>query len=326
MQMNKKEMLKLECKARHCMDRANELIACDGKEQEAVQSANNACIIYGSLAEADEELYLAPLIDCLLECASVELIAFEPDRAENNCKKIASLCEKLGRRDPQKASAKICNAYYTLSVAAMMQDDREKEVEALTLLMQCCKRLSRNDNDSYRQDYLDALFRLAFCHYKQERYDQAEAEYVELAELVEHVQLDYMSEPRHMKAQVYEDWGRLYWVQGRFDEAHEKLNGAIEVYNQIGCGGRSLAQVLEVKARCYQEQGLQEAALSMMEAAINAEPDNADWYDTKGYFLLQDGDENAAKQLWKKVLEMEPDHLKYGYSDLYESLKERNII
>lgn len=324
--MNKEEILHLERKAQRCMDRANELIAYDGKEHEAVQHANNACIIYGTLMEADEERYLAPMVDALLECASIEFMAFEPERSEAHCKRIIDLCTRLGEHFPQEAAAKRNEAYYTLSVAAMMQRDLEKESDALTQLLESCRRLSRYDDDKYSQSYLEALLRLAFCHYKQEQYDKAEAEYVELAQLVERVQTDYMEEPRGMKAQVYEDWGRLLWVQKRLDEAHQKFDVAITVYDQIGCGGRNLARVLEVKARCYQEQGLYEEALRTIEEAISVEPDNADWYDTKGYFLLLGGDEKGAKRMWAKVLEMEPQHLDYGYSCLYETLKERELI
>lgn len=316
----------LEHKAHRSMALANKLVVEEGKEQKAVKLANNACVIYGILADVDEGGYQVPLIDTLLQCASVEFMAFEPEKVEGHCQQAIDLCEKREWKDPLDVAERLKKAYYSLSVAAMMQRDYEREIDALTHLTQYCKQLMKEDNDIYSQEYLEALYRLAFCHYNRGQYEQAEAEYVELADLVERVHLDYMCEPMGMKAKVYEDWGRLHRIQNHLDEAHKLFDIAIDVYNQIGFEGRELASVMEVKARCYFAQGYSDKALQQIDNAIAQDPDNADWYDTKGYFLLQQERVGEAKQLWQKVLELEPNHLDYGYSDLYELLKERDLI
>lgn len=53
-----------------------------------------------------------------------------------------------------------------------------------------------------------------------------------------------------------------------------------------------------------------EEALSAIDKAISLDPTESDNYDTKGEIYLKQGDEKKAFEMWKKVLELNPDFLK----------------
>lgn len=326
MVLSQEEIANLENVALYYMDKASNLLKQEDKEHEAVSWGNKAIDVYARLAKYDESRFLIPLIDALLECATLEFLAFESDHTEEHCLRAIDLCEKLKETDLREAMIRLCQAYGSLSTAALEQKDIKKESEALTKQLECCKQLRLNNSDEYSKEYLEVLYRLAFCHCSLNQYELAEEEYVELSKLVETVFIDNVDNPVRTKAQVYEDWGRLCKIQNQTDRAIEKFDVAIEMYSTMNNVKKEIAHVLEAKARCYHTQEQIEKAIHLIDQAIAMDPNNADWYDTKGYFVLKQGREKEALHLWAKVLKMEPEHLDYGYSDLYESLKEKHLV
>lgn len=57
-------------------------------------------------------------------------------------------------------------------------------------------------------------------------------------------------------------------------------------------------------------------------------PVDAEYYDSKGEILLMKGDEQGALEMWRKVMELDPDFLsKYdGETELHRQLKEKGMI
>ena len=88
------------------------------------------------------------------------------------------------------------------------------------------------------------------------------------------------------------------------------------------------AGALNGLAYIYANQKNYSKALESIDRAISLRPQNANYYDSKGEILMMKGDEQGALEMWKKVLELDPDFLsKYeGGTDLYKKLKERNLI
>ena len=79
------------------------------------------------------------------------------------------------------------------------------------------------------------------------------------------------------------------------------------------------------------EQARQEnwgIAIQAIDKAINKDPSNAAYYDSKGEILFDKGNESEAVQMWNKVMELDPDFLeKYdGSTPFYEKLKQRGLI
>ena len=69
-------------------------------------------------------------------------------------------------------------------------------------------------------------------------------------------------------------------------------------------------------------------ALHSIDLAIELNPDEANYYDSKGEILLMKGDEKAAVKMWNKVMEIDPDFLSKhnGTTPLYQQLLERGVI
>lgn len=69
-------------------------------------------------------------------------------------------------------------------------------------------------------------------------------------------------------------------------------------------------------------------AISSIDKAINANPANANFYDSKGEILLMMEKEEEALKLWNKVVELSKDHLEFyiNNSILYKQLKAKGLI
>lgn len=69
-------------------------------------------------------------------------------------------------------------------------------------------------------------------------------------------------------------------------------------------------------------------AMDAINKAILMEPNNADFYDSKGELLLDKGYKGKAVKMWEKVIELEPNYLDHhnGSTPFYEKLKKQNLI
>lgn len=92
--------------------------------------------------------------------------------------------------------------------------------------------------------------------------------------------------------------------------------------------GSTLSSVYQNLAQGYLGSGDTQAALGSIDLAIGLQPDNPRFYDTKGILLLNADDETGALEMWRKVLELDPEFKKwpYGSPALQKQLKERGLI
>ena len=71
-------------------------------------------------------------------------------------------------------------------------------------------------------------------------------------------------------------------------------------------------------------------AIETIDKAISLKPEIANYYDSKGEFLLMKGDEKGALEMWHKVIELDPNFLKKyedeGGTDFYKQLIEKKLI
>lgn len=75
-----------------------------------------------------------------------------------------------------------------------------------------------------------------------------------------------------------------------------------------------LCDLLNTMAYVYAKLDRKERSLEMIDKAIDLMPTEANFYDTKGEILLMQGKTEEALEMWKKVLELNPDFLK-NYPD-----------
>ena len=66
------------------------------------------------------------------------------------------------------------------------------------------------------------------------------------------------------------------------------------------------ADTLNEKAYKYAYQGNFEAAIATIDKAINLCPNDPNYYDSKGEILFNKGDEDGAKNMWDKIISLDP--------------------
>lgn len=69
---------------------------------------------------------------------------------------------------------------------------------------------------------------------------------------------------------------------------------------------------LNTQAYKYAREGKFDDAISTIEKAIEQQPNNANWYDSKGEILYMKGDIDGAKAMWEKVISVDPNYKNYA--------------
>lgn len=89
-----------------------------------------------------------------------------------------------------------------------------------------------------------------------------------------------------------------------------------------------LAMVYQGLGVVYTESNDFDKALENLDRAIELTPDDPANYDSKGEALFKKGDEKGALEMWKKVMELEPNYLtsEGEGSNLYKLLKKKGLI
>lgn len=83
---------------------------------------------------------------------------------------------------------------------------------------------------------------------------------------------------------------------------------------------RYKADALNEMAYFYVEQKLYDKALTLINLAIETRPNEANYYDSKGEILYLMGNKKEAKEMWNKVVAIDPDFLQNHNSNLYRLL------
>jgi len=134
-------------------------------------------------------------------------------------------------------------------------------------------------------------------------------------------------------AAIQNNLGQLYFNLNDYAKSEEYFLKALENYmvlfNQNPDAYRArLAITQNNLAYFYYYLNDYAKALSFIEKAIALMPKEAIYYDTKGKILLMTGDEQGALDMWRKVLELDPEFLsKYpDGTELYNKLKQKGLI
>ena len=120
--------------------------------------------------------------------------------------------------------------------------------------------------------------------------------------------------------------GWRYLKINKIDEAISLFESAYKLSPEKSIS--YLASGYNAKAYKHAKAKDYDQAIQTIDKAISLEPDEPNYYDSKGEILLMKGDEKGALEMWKKVMELDPDFLlKYdGSTELYRQLKERGLI
>lgn len=114
--------------------------------------------------------------------------------------------------------------------------------------------------------------------------------------------------------------GKIYYdgivVNEDFDEAMRYFKQAAELDDELLFKSESFSNI----ALILLTNNSYEEALTAVDAAIAVIPDEASCYEVKGFILLAKGDKQGAKQMWEKVVSLEPDYTETHPNNLSQLL------
>ena len=82
------------------------------------------------------------------------------------------------------------------------------------------------------------------------------------------------------------------WYTKAAEDGEAKADDKAKAYNQL--------------AYLQADRGNYDAAIAYVDKAIKIDPQNADWYDSKGEFLFKKGNKSGAKAMWNKIISIDP--------------------
>ena len=193
-------------------------------------------------------------------------------------------------------------------------------------------------SESYEPSwFVDAVDMLRYCLFQKERYQEA----VDLLQKVEDKCLKYGNDPdEEFVNLVYQAAGELldqYLHQPK--EAEEKYRKGLEVYKRRNVTqemankyngdieetrnkfyGSKMAIFLNGIAYAQAHQQHYDEALESIEQAIELQPEEANYYDSKGEILYMKGDKQGARNMWEKVISINSNFVEEYDSELYKLL------
>lgn len=119
----------------------------------------------------------------------------------------------------------------------------------------------------------------------------------------------------------------------RKSEAEEEYRDALVIYKKLAEHNpdtykSDVATTHNSLSHLYAYQKEFDKAISTIEEVIAIMPENAEFYDSKGEILLMNNDEQGTVEMWRKILEIDPDFVSKfkDKSELYRKLKEKGLI
>lgn len=215
--------------------------------------------------------------------------------------------------------------YYT------MHEDEKAEKYYLMALENKTQLFNKNP-DAYRATLSSTQNNLGNLYCRLKDFKKAEEYFLKV---VENRGIMFAQNPdahRLELVQAYVNFGRMYSIAQDFNKAEAYYFKALEneeaLLKQNPKFGSYVASVYSNLAyTCLFNQGSSKA-IGFIEKAIAYVPNNPDYYEIKGEILLEQGDEQGALEMWKKIKEIAPDYLSkhHGETELYRQLKEKGLI
>ena len=249
--------------------------------------------------------------------------------AEVHFLKADSVFEKMVQINPESNMGN--SAFVKTNIGIMYSNKKEylKSEQFIIRAMDIYKQLYIHNPQMYLSGLIFASQNLANIYSDTERFQEAEKQYEYLSDLISKIELKYIDFYRKDIYSFYYYYGALYVRLNNFEKAKHFLSIALEHSEIIYKGTKNhkrLCSVLELLVYCNIQTQTYKDALLYIDRAIEVAPDMANNYDTKGEILLLVGETEKAKQMWNKVIELEPKFIEFNKSTLYEQLKSKGLI
>lgn len=193
--------------------------------------------------------------------------------------------------------------------------------------------LFKKNPDAYRSDLATIQNNLGILYAKQQNYASSEKYFKLTLENYEYLFNLYPIAYRSVLSRSQSNLGHLYSELHDYQNSEKFYKLALENYDILfekdsELFREKIVEILNNLAYLYIESNRAEEAYTMINKAICMFPNNADIYDSKGEILLLQGKNVEALEMWKMVLELNPDFLK-EYPDgtnLSNGLKKLGLI
>ena len=202
----------------------------------------------------------------------------------------------------------LANTYYNFANLYLKQGSFQKAIEHLESSI----RIIENSLQKTHANYFGCLIRLAFCHYQQLEYNQAQ----DTLDKAQSLQKDIFGELDHpYVARMLQLQSEVHRRLGEFKEAEKSIDDAIEMKEAIyGENHPSVAEALQVKVRAFHRLGKIKESKTLINRALRIRKDHygeehpevaSSEHDLGSYYRLLGQFEEAIPQFEKakKIVE-----------------------
>lgn len=231
-----------------------------------------------------------------------------------------------------KISEDSIETYRNLAYAYAKVNDYEKAEKYYKIVLAYFEKSNKEFTIQDCEKYAYVQNRLGAFYKSSEDYENSERYYLLAFENYEKLANNDPDKYREDLANTCWNIIRLYQALKKDEEYDQMLARMLQLSRQLyekdKTKYRELAEALNLKAYQYAGNAQYALAMATIEEAISLVPNEANYYDSRGEILLMQGKEQEALQMWKKVLELNPDFLKKypTNTNLYNGLKELGLI
>lgn len=236
--------------------------------------------------------------------------------------------EQLFHETPETYRADLAATQNNLGILYDDLHDYTTSEKYYKLALENYEQLFSQNHDAYRADLAMTYWNMMLLYGEMETLEQYDLCLNDALKLYKEL---YLSQPSVYVDDVIELQNRKIWRLVTNGDVDDAMVLAQETYAM----DESNEQSKEYLAECYNSKAYEYAKTSdyvnahkSIDKAISMLPDNANFYDSKGEILLMQNKNDEALEMWKKVLELNPNFLD-DYpegTNLSNGLKELGLI
>lgn len=309
-----------------------DLIGATYIEQEKYQEAEcyyiKALDIINQLAEKDPDQYNSDLARIYYHLGKIYREFEDVSKCIENMYSAYVIFEKLYQNNPEEYADDLSASLGILSVAYLVNKDYKSAEKYYFKTLDIYKKISEQTQDSISAGLAYTYLCLMDLYKEIKNIEQYEI-YLDKA-LVQYNKLYFVDPAKYKKDIVYlqyETINRLLY-NGKDKEALDLAKETLRM-DEASLDPKSyIANLLNTIACTYANEHKFTEAIEYIDKAITLDPNEPDYYDSKGEILLMQGKNEEALAMWRKVLEINSNFLE-DYPDgtnLSNGLKKLGLI
>lgn len=274
------------------------------------------------------DTYRGDLARTQLSIGSLYHILQDYASSEKHYKSALENYEQLFDQYPDTYRVDLARTQYGLGILYLYLQDYANSEKYYKSALKNYEQLFKNNPSAYRKKLAVAYWNLMFLYGETNDIDQYDSYLENTMRLYEAL---YKLQPEAYSNDVIELQNRKVWRllnNGKKDEAIRLATSTYTMDESNEMSKYYLAECHNSKAYEYARESDYSNAQQSIDTAISLMPTNANFYDTKGEILLMQGKNAEALEMWKKVLELNPNFLN-DYPDgteLSNGLKKLGLI